>query len=146
MGRIKFNVNEKKKTVTAYILNTEWDAWDEMRGWLGYPYENACVDVYRFAMPKKFIGSAKCNECDTWDEELGKKLALERVERSYYNAKSAAILEAMRRMTNELNSRFEKGSKMLSMYLNRAEDCGNRIDLIYDTLKKGNSENLKEGN
>lgn len=84
---IRYEVNEEKRTVVAIIDNTECDAIvmvDKM--FRNTPFRTDHLyhqHMRKYYIKDTYVGVAKCNPDDEWDEEVGKELARKRVLRAH---------------------------------------------------------------
>lgn len=113
---IKYNINEKKGVVVAMIEQCEFDAIHKVMK--RYPplkeielndrtdvedlYER--FNLYDLRMPHKFVGVAKCNDEDTFDEEVGVKLAGDRVKEKYNKTLNRLINNWVDKMEKQLRT------------------------------------------
>lgn len=77
------SIPERRKTV-AILEGTSWDALNKITKLCG----NASIspDLFYYEMPDHFRAVAVCSAEDEWDEEVGKKIAKEKLMRKYYNS------------------------------------------------------------
>jgi len=82
-GKIKYLVNEEKRTVTAVITDCKYDLetfiyLNDVRNYLPRKFD-------LFIRPS-YIGVAVCAESDTFDVEKGKEIARRKAVKKYRNA------------------------------------------------------------
>lgn len=99
---IRYEVNEEKRTVVAVITDTYYDAIlmaDKMfkntpfRTDFGYSHH-----MRKYYIKDTYVGIAKCNPDDEWDEEVGKELARQRVLRAH----EVDVALAFKKMWNDM--------------------------------------------
>ena len=99
MFDVDYYVNKEKKVVVAKMTGCASElAYDMCRK--GYQ------PVSSFEIADAFIGKAKCSPDDTFDEEIGKKIAFKRAYKKYVMAKKkavAAFLAENNKLVDELN-------------------------------------------
>ena len=99
MFDVDYYVNKEKKVVVAKMTGCFNElACDMCRK--GYP------PIPAFEIANAFIGKAKCSPDDTFDEEIGKKIAFKRAYKKYVMAKKkavAAFLADTNKLVDELN-------------------------------------------
>lgn len=111
---VQYNVDEKNRVVTASIHGTQLDCYRTVHKVLGSKYqlsgriEKACL------MPNVFEGVAHCHPDDTFDADIGKRIALSRLLKQYHKSRRKAyikahdfLLEAAQVMESEFENRFQ---------------------------------------
>ena len=90
---IKYVVNHEKKSVTAILEGTKFDAINRINNrihntdWYLDPY-----DVHeKFLMPDKFVSTVKCDERDEFDVGFGMERAKKVVLDNYYHSMNKRI-------------------------------------------------------
>ena len=84
---IKYYVNEDKKVVVAKMNDTAYDALNLIaakRGHLLLGYITRSRSSKPYKMKDSYVARARCHEDDTFDVEIGKELAKNRVLFKYY--------------------------------------------------------------
>ena len=86
-----YKINRKNDVCTAIICDCELDALNEF-------YKQTQFDVALkrpdlFLMDDKFVGTAKCNPLDEFDEKTGKNLAFQRAYEKYVRQKKRILLD-----------------------------------------------------
>ena len=103
MGRITYFINEKERTVTAFMD----EIFDLSLSWA---IDNICDrgSNRMFGRPvRHFEVTAKCNELDTWDVEEGKRIARKRLLAMYYG-EYRAFVQRERQIMNAAFDQIEK--------------------------------------
>ena len=70
-----FYINEDARTVTCVYYPKDWyDAFDEANK---FPRRNKITVLVnkKYRLKSKYVGIARCNPEDTWNEEIGKLVA-----------------------------------------------------------------------
>ena len=103
MFDVDYYVNKEKKVVVAKMTGCFNGLVCDMcrKGYLPIP---------SFEIADAFIGKAKCSPDDTFDEEIGKKIAFKRAYKKYVMAKKKAItafLVENNKLVNELNDTIQ---------------------------------------
>lgn len=86
LTKIRYVINEDKRTVVAIMEHCGKDAWDIFT----HDFEAEGVDVLRLFLNIKnylkdtYRAKAKCSLDDEWDVEIGKKIAREKMLAKYY--------------------------------------------------------------
>lgn len=88
--KTKYYVNREKKTVVAVITDCKDDLCDYVEShmkrdgnqmlWLSYASGGGIDKLY---LRDKYVGTARCDDEDNFDEEKGKKLAVQRASLKY---------------------------------------------------------------
>lgn len=102
--------NDKKKTTTAIIANSEKDAICHVLKRLGVQYDvgstpdgDVCINfcgidmvsafkLNALKMSGKYTGTVRCNEADTYDERVGTDEAVKKAMRNHKNGFRRAII------------------------------------------------------
>lgn len=125
MEDCNFYVDEEKRTIACVLENTKYmftkfigdklylDPWC-----CSFNGADNSKLIFALHMPNRFVGVAKCATEDTWDVELGKKIAYlrlrEKVYRSFFNKARHYIDtldEYLERSAMEINRMGEKLDK-----------------------------------
>lgn len=90
---IKYVVNEEKRTVTAILEGTQFDAVNRINNRMhNTDWEINSYDVPdKFLMPNKFVTTVKCDERDEFDVKFGMERAKKVVLDNYYNSMNKRI-------------------------------------------------------
>jgi hypothetical protein len=90
---IKYYVDEPKRTVAAVLEDCELDAVDVISRKIGYinEYLSSDLSVDKYTLPKRFVGIAKCDPRDTFNETEGKKIAKKRCLDKYHKRLNKTI-------------------------------------------------------
>lgn len=103
MERITYQINEKERTVTAFM--------DEIFDLsLRFAVDDICDRGNNRAFGnhvRHFKATAKCHELDTWDVEEGKRIARKRLLAMYYG-EYRAFVQRERRIMNAAFDQIEK--------------------------------------
>lgn len=126
-NQIEYYINEEKRTVVCRMTNCKYDVLKIFRK-MGILYINNSdykFSLDNFYMNDSYIGKAKCAESDTWDVEIGKKIARKRMLQKYYNARRKLLHKA--------------GICILNIYeelKSRKNYCWERIVSLENTIEK----------
>ena len=129
----KFHVNREKRKVVCILEQTE-DMLNEFFetepiGELVYAYHKSKT------LPNRFIGIATCSAEDTWDEDFGKRLAFQRMKKTFYtsffshasqffNQIDKAMNETIEHLNNygaKVSANITRGEKHINEYLDGAQ-------------------------
>ena len=103
---IRYVVNKEKRTCVALLENIEFDAINKINKMClkdarftdhANMYAYVCRDS-KYVMPNKFVGVAKCSFEDNWDEEVGKRVAREKLLDKYHNELDKQLLRFLNNM------------------------------------------------
>lgn len=89
---ISYVVDPKRKVVHGILKNTEMDALKKIWDMLGNCGDHLFVDTDEYMMPKSYKVTVVCDPLDEFDEEIGKRIAKERIMKRYYNSLDKRIL------------------------------------------------------
>lgn len=143
-GNVTYYVNREKKTVVAviksdastplYILDRVFDKFENANGnhnLLEMSFDNCHIrDAF---INDRYVGIAKCHEGDTFDEELGKKLALARAKVKKADAIQSNFFKFIEQL-DKLN--YLAGKKYDELY-NRWLDFDMEVDnLLLSIIKE----------
>lgn len=103
---IRYVVNKEKRTCVALLENIEFDAINKINKMcLKDARFTDCANMYayvcrdsKYVMPNKFVGVAKCSSEDNWDEEVGKRVAREKLLDKYHNELDKQLLRFLNNM------------------------------------------------
>ena len=116
---IRYIVNEKDRIVVAVIDGCKNDAVNAANAWTnGYDWNAAQrvnTTVYfnkKYYIPDKFTGIARCCEDDEWNEDIGKKIARDRVLDKYHRSLNKAIRKINKDIQAEANRFNERVQKL----------------------------------
>lgn len=84
-----YKVNRKNDVCTAIICDCELDALNEFYKQTQFDIALKRPDL--FLMDDKFIGTAKCDPLDEFDEKIGKNLAFQRAYEKYVRQKKRIL-------------------------------------------------------
>ncbi len=79
-----FYINEDARTVTCVYYPKDWyDAFDEANK---FPRRNKITVLVnkKYRLKPKYVGIARCNPEDKWNEEIGKLVAYKYMKREYF--------------------------------------------------------------
>lgn len=90
---IVYKVDKENMTVTATLSGTENDARNQISKQIGGEQNLSFgyTEDFDCKIPNQFEATVKCSPHDSFDEEIGKRLAKRRCMRKYYNSKDYAI-------------------------------------------------------
>lgn len=133
MEDCNFYVDEKKRTIACVLEDTKnmFHKYIEDKLYIscwGLPTTNQAVKFEeKLDMPNRFVGVAKCAAEDTWDVELGKKIAYlrlrEKVYRSFFNKAKRYIdtlddyLERNAMEINRMGMKLDKEMESRNQYI-----------------------------
>lgn len=129
---VRYSVNQEKRVVVAYIEGTQ-------NMFLNFCDENAAPRSARtlwdkkvLYMPNHFSAKATCSENDKWDEELGKRIAFDRLKDKVIGS-FLARMDAYEAIINkEMDFFFDRVNK----YESRLINCSNfRKEKIKEVLE-----------
>lgn len=106
-----YYVNEDKRTIVCTITNCERSLIEKVRKRMGSHFG----DYFRFRgdrsyIADKFVGKAKCNPLDTWDEQTGMDIARERALRKFnraFNRELTDVIVRLEDLVPELDSLYK---------------------------------------
>lgn len=113
--RIRYSINEEKRTIVAYRIGIEEDLVDKIGRnvtWPDFDFTKCLI------LPEKIVAKAKCHIDDVWDVEVGKKIARDRLGRIYRKLARNACDKYMVKIKRHLNKMHDLKSK----YDEREED------------------------
>ena len=117
---IKYNVDTEARTVTATLEGCHDDVVKTFNRRLGDSVLTKDDNIYKAAqIPDTFIGMAKCHPDDTFDEEVGKQLAKERLLDNYHTAKLATellIMELFNIFADHIDAMIDHEKSVLAKY------------------------------
>lgn len=112
---VHYEVNEQARTVKAIISGTEEDCFRTVQKVLGSKYAVDGRIKAACKMPNVFEGVAKCHPDDTFDVDIGKRIALSRLLKWYHRARRKAykkahdfLIEAAGTLEDEFSNRFKE--------------------------------------
>ena len=82
---VRYFVNEEERVVVAVLENTRWDAYNKICKMMR-DTDFCLVPKNKYMMHNTYRAIVTCNEQDEFNEEIGKKMAKERVLEHYYAA------------------------------------------------------------
>lgn len=101
---IKYFVNEEKKQVIGLLENTRWDAVNKIEKMVSNT--GFCVTLKKkYMMPSRFKVTVTCDPRDTFDPEIGKRIAKKRILDRYYKSLDQKV-DAFRIAAMELNGKI----------------------------------------
>ena len=124
---IKYVVNPEKKTVVCLLEGCKDDVYNAMS-----PSEQAIVLFLHVncELNNKYIGVAKCDPEDTFDEEFGRKLARNRMLKKYYRDR-AYIYYNIKECVDTFSTRFFKYSaKYSNMELEKSREIIEQLNEV----------------
>lgn len=80
---VRYHIDEGKREITATILGTRDDFINflkELDFWGIFSF--TVSQCKKLEMPSAFVGKSRCDVNDTWDVELGKKIAYDRAKKN----------------------------------------------------------------
>lgn len=104
LGRdLTFSVNEYKRTVTVVEYGHKFDGHELILK--RYPWvDSVWLEVFskRFLCPNKVVVTVKCHKDDDFDPEIGKAIAVRRLNRIIINNREAAVRVFERYIKNQM--------------------------------------------
>ena len=100
-NRVQYKVIKEHGIVVAEIDCTKWDAIEEFNNrFLAHSTDSLKIDIAKwndehFVMPKAFKAVAKCHEDDVFDENIGKRIALNKLIDKYERSKNNKLAHIM---------------------------------------------------
>ena len=92
-SKIQYYINKEKRTIAARMVDCQYDIIDIL-------YKMGIDRVFRanyriedFLIKDTYRGVAKCAPEDTWDEEVGKRIARNRLLKKYHKDKTRCLFE-----------------------------------------------------
>ena len=82
---VRYFVNEEERKVVAVLENTRWDAYNKICKMMR-DTDFCIAPNKKYMMHNTYRAVITCNEQDEFNEEVGKKMAKERVLEHYYTA------------------------------------------------------------
>lgn len=120
---VKYNVNKEKRTVVAYIEGTAEMFVDFLyKNDAPIPSKEWFWDGDGFStgkMPNHFSAKAVCSPDDEWDEELGKRIAFDRLK----NKINWSFFVCANAYLNLMNKKMEAFIEKLDNYNNKLLNC-----------------------
>lgn len=116
---INYSVNKEKNTIVAYFEGGK-DYWGDCLTEIGDNVaQSSLVDAFPIVDNivsgiKNFYGKAKLHPDDTWDEEVGKRIARERLIKKFNHAKDLLLDRILKKSTmyyNDVVYRVNKNRK-----------------------------------
>ena len=130
---VKYSVNKEKRTVVAYVDGTakmfeeflednKAPLPSEDSYWYGIPVKR---------MPNHFSAKAVCSPDDEWDEELGKRIAFDRLK----NKINYSFFARADNYINLMNKKMTSFVERLNNYNNKLHNCARyRAEKIEEVL------------
>ena len=130
---VKYSVNKEKRTVVAYIEGTvemfvdflcQNDAPIPSKEWFWDGFSTQ-------KMPNRFSAKAICSVNDEWDEELGKRIAFDRLK----NKINYSFFVRADNYINLMNKKMTSFVERLNNYNNKLHNCARyRAEKIEEVL------------
>ena len=110
-SKVTYYINEDKKTVVCKLEGCKWDVadWAAQHSRMFYAFELPTY-VDKYTINDTYKAKATCHPEDTWDVEKGKRIALCKVLKKYYEAKDRMMDKIAKEFFDEY-SKFSKKSK-----------------------------------
>lgn len=99
-----FYVNEEKKTVTC-VINTPRPLWS-------MKFQTFLRTNCKKPMPSRFVGVARCDPRDEFNEEIGRKIAYYKAKQRFFNAFFKRANEYVNYRDMLLNEEVDKFTKL----------------------------------
>lgn len=133
---VKFIINEEKKAVTCiyYVYLTDyWKDFDKVERVFndckgGNEISVSCTKRLSCHVPRYFyeyVGVAKCNPDDTFDVEVGKRIALKRAKAEYFDDIAREMSKAAMLAEDYATAMLDKASHFIALrseYLKEAKE------------------------
>lgn len=112
---VEFIVSEENRIVVAQIRGCSGDIYikDEKFGYIRY--HNFAYDV---AMNSRYKATARCSPEDTFDENIGKQIAFDRLQIKYwvaYNKRINRIINKVSNIIDSLTTEYDKAELRASI-------------------------------
>lgn len=94
--RVKFFVDRENKVVVATIIGCRYDAIDKINSLISNVSSYEYLDVYfksKLLMNDTYKAVAKCDDEDEFDEEIGKKIAMDKLTERYHKSLNNRIVK-----------------------------------------------------
>jgi hypothetical protein len=136
---IKYYVNKEKRTVVCVFVPASKSFYSNIYNALNKVMcDNdpvrffACIDdpVRDGWVPAKYVGKAKCDPKDTWNEEYGKRLAKARAIVKFQEEKLWWTSNAVRKAQ-------EVAERLINNFDKMAEGCDRNRKLVEEMIKVG---------
>lgn len=93
-SKIRYYIDEEKRTVVAVMDDCEYDAIDVLQKMGIRKITHNGYNLDKFMMNTSYCGKAKCSPDDEWDEKYGMALARNRMLENYYRSRATALMKA----------------------------------------------------
>ena len=133
---VHYDVDSKRRTVTCTITNTDV-MLRKFMGFACFGHNSMHIDDL-IQMPPKFVGTAKCDPRDEWNEEVGKLIAFSRAK---YKCQSSFFKHA-RAVIDAMDKQLDFYVKQLNKY---GDAVGRRLEKRTSILHEMTGEYIKIG-
>ena len=131
---VSFKVDKENRTIVAYITGTQ-------KIFMDFCYDNYAptdsnFSLYKkkeFLMPDRFVGIAVCSPEDNWNEELGKRIAFDRLK----NKVATSFFKRAHAYARFMDKEYET-------FLNRINSYGEKLTRCAEFRNKIITEALNE--
>ena len=106
-GNMTYYINKSKGTVVCKKTNCEFDIVDLMDHISRNPCIPSEMSIKEVLLRKEYVGKAKCNPEDKWNEEIGMEIARKRMLVKYY-ADKAVKMEVYESLYNDYLLRIQE--------------------------------------
>lgn len=128
---LEYFINEKERTITAILKNTEFDLEDKLLK-IYRTRENSASFIapstLKVALPSRFAATVRCNEQDEWDVEKGKQIALLKVREHYMKTMSKILIEHI----NKTQRIIDDFSDLAMSYIETGEEINERRSKFFE--------------
>lgn len=144
-NEIEYYVNEEKRTVVAKIFDVrgeirqlcaKYAPYDDVGCWPAY--DGAASDLIRYIhnltekYPKDYYAVARAHEKDTWDVEIGKKIARARLLKKINSVKRDVLYSALKYMQDNIIYNLECAVRF---YNKKADKQEKKLEDILGTIE-----------
>lgn len=120
-SKIRYYIDEEKRTVVAVMDDCEYDAIDVLQKMGIRKITHDGYNMDKLMMNTSYRGKAKCSPDDEWDEEYGMALARNRMLANYYRGRAMALMKAetvLQSILEEIGSRIDYADFRFNMAYN----------------------------
>lgn len=144
-NEIEYYVNEEKRTVVAKIFDVRGEIRQLCEKYVPYDdvgcwptCDGAASDLIRYIYnltkkyPKDYYAVARAHEKDTWDVEIGKKIARARLLKKVNSVKRDVLYSVLKYMQDNIVYNLERAVRF---YNNRADNQEKNLEDILGTIE-----------
>lgn len=124
-SKVIYYIDEDKKTIVCKLEGCRYDVidWAAQNNPMFYAFE-FLTNADKYTINDTYKAKATCHAEDTWDVEKGKRIALCKVLKKYYEAKDM-VMDKIAKEFFDMYSKFSKKSQSFGTkaFLYREELC-----------------------